>query len=172
VTIIYNRCSMNPSNFSYCNCILGAIFVISTPKGISRIIFGKDRFKEFIGNLNGVKLTEGGEAEKSVREVRLYLEGKLKEFQSKVDLSSGTSFQRSVWRELLKIPYGKVKTYSEIARKIGNPRAARAVGNAVGANPIPIIVPCHRVVATNGFGGYSCGIEIKKKLLHIEGALS
>jgi len=172
VTIIYNRCSMNPSNFSYCNCILGAIYVINTPKGISRIIFGKDRFKEFIGNLNGVKLTEGGEAEKSVREVRLYLEGKLKEFQSKVDLSSGTPFQRSVWRELLKIPYGKVKTYSEIARKIGNPRAARAVGNAVGANPIPIIVPCHRVVATNGFGGYSCGIEIKKKLLHIEGALS
>ena len=172
MTIIYNRCSMNPSNFSYCNCILGAIYVINTPKGISRIIFGKDRFKEFIGNLNGVKLTEGGEAEKSVREVRLYLEGKLKEFQSKVDLSSGTPFQRSVWRELLKIPYGKVKTYSEIARKIGNPRAARAVGNAVGANPIPIIVPCHRVVATNGFGGYSCGIEIKKKLLHIEGALS
>lgn len=172
MTIFYNRCSMNSYNFSFFNSILGTIFVITTPEGISRIIFGQERFKEFIGSLNGVKLTEGGEAEKSAREVRLYLEGKLKEFQSRLDLSSGTPFQRSVWRELLKIPYGRVKTYREIAEDIGNSRAARAVGSAVGANPIPIIVPCHRVVATNGLGGYSCGIEIKKKLLHIEGALS
>lgn len=163
---------MKPSNFSFFDSILGTIYVISTPKGISRIIFGKDRFKEFIGNLNGFELAEGGEAEKSAKEVCLYLEGKLKEFQSRLDLSSGTPFQISVWRELLKIPYGRVKTYGEIAENIGNSRAARAVGSAVGANPIPIIVPCHRVVATNGFGGYSCGIEIKKKLLHIEGALS
>ncbi len=163
---------MNLFNFSRFDSIFGTIFVISTTKGISRIIFGKDRFKVFIGNLSGAKLTEGGEAEKSAREVHLYLEGKLKEFQSKLDLSSGTPFQISIWRELLKIPYGQVKTYREIAKKIGNPRAARAIGNAVGANPIPIIVPCHRVVATNGLGGYSCGIVIKKKLLALEGALS
>ncbi|MGH7909432.1 MAG: methylated-DNA--[protein]-cysteine S-methyltransferase [Thermodesulfobacteriota bacterium] len=163
---------MNPINFSCFDSILGTLFVIRTPKGISRIIFGKDRFKEFIRNLDGVKLTEGGEAEKSAKEVRHYLEGKLKEFQSRLDLSSGTPFQISVWRELLKIPYGRVKTYGEIAEIIGNSHAARAVGNAVGANPIPIIVPCHRVVATNGLGGYSCGIEIKKKLLHLEEALS
>ena len=163
--------SMNPINFSCFDSILGTLFVISTPKGISRIIFGKDRFKEFIRNLDGVKLTEGGEAEKSAKEVHLYLEGKLKEFQSKLDLSSGTPFQISVWRELLKIPYGRVKTYGEIAEKIGNSRAARAVGSAVGANPISIIVPCHRVVATNGLGGYSCGIEIKRKLLRNEGVI-
>jgi methylated-DNA-[protein]-cysteine S-methyltransferase len=173
VTIIYKEgYSMNPSNFSYLDSILGTIFVINTPKGISRIIFGKDRFKEFIGSLNRDKLTEGGEAKKSAREVHFYLEGKLKKFHAKLDLSSGTPFQISVWEELLKIPYGKVKTYGEIAKRIGNPSAARAVGSAVGANPIPIIVPCHRVVATSGLGGYSCGVEIKKKLLKLEGALS
>ncbi|HEY7535753.1 MAG TPA: methylated-DNA--[protein]-cysteine S-methyltransferase [Thermodesulfobacteriota bacterium] len=163
---------MNPYSFSYFDCVLGTIYIINTPKGISAIIFGKNRFKEFIQSLNEVKPIQGGEAEKSIREIRLYIGGRLKEFQVKLDLSSGTPFQISVWRELLKIPYGQVRTYGEIARRIGNPNAARAVGGAVGANPIPIIVPCHRVVATNGLGGYSSGIEIKKKLLHIERVLS
>jgi methylated-DNA-[protein]-cysteine S-methyltransferase len=163
---------MNPHNFSYFDCVLGTIYVISSPKGISRVIFGEDGFKEFIGKLNGVKLNEGGDAKKSAREVRRYIESGLREFRAKLDLSSGTPFQISVWRELLKIPFGNVKTYGEIAKMIGKPRASRAVGGAVGANPIPIIVPCHRVVATNGLGGYSSGIEIKKKLLHIEGFLS
>jgi methylated-DNA-[protein]-cysteine S-methyltransferase len=162
---------MNTSNFSYFNSTLGTLFVISTLKGVSNVIFGKDRFKRFINNLNGVKLIEGGRAKRSAMEIKLYIEGDLKEFGSDVDLSSGTPFQASVWRELLKIPYGNVKTYGEIAEEIGNPRAARAVGNAVGANPVPIIVPCHRVVGTSGLGGYSCGIQIKKKLLQIEGVL-
>jgi methylated-DNA-[protein]-cysteine S-methyltransferase len=162
---------MDISNLSYFSSNLGTVFIISTNKGVSRVMFGRDRFKGFMNNLNGIKLTEGGRAEKSAREIKLYLEGNLKEFQSELDLSLGTPFQISVWRELLKIPYGNVKTYGEIAEKIGNPSSARAVGNAVGANPIPIIVPCHRVVGTNGLGGYSCGIEIKKKLLQIEGVL-
>jgi methylated-DNA-[protein]-cysteine S-methyltransferase len=162
---------MNPPNFSYFSSTVGTVFIISTNKGISRVIFGRDGFKEFMNNLNGVKLTEGGMAEKSAREIKLYLDGNLKEFRSELDLSSGTPFQLSVWRELLKIPYGDVKTYGEIAEKIGDPNAARAVGNAVGANPIPIIVPCHRVIGRNGLGGYSCGIQIKKKLLKIEGVL-
>ena len=162
---------MDTFNLSYFSSNLGTIFVISTNKGTSRVIFGRDKFKEFMNNLNGIKLTEGDRAEKSAGEIKLYLEGNLKEFESELDLSSGTPFQVSVWRELLKIPYGNVKTYSEIAERIGSPRATRAVGNAVGANPIPIIVPCHRVVGANGLGGYSCGIEIKKKLLQIEGVL-
>ncbi|MBI2486635.1 MAG: methylated-DNA--[protein]-cysteine S-methyltransferase [Deltaproteobacteria bacterium] len=162
---------MSPSNFFRINSSLGTIFVISTSEGISSVIFGRGRLKHFKNDLNGAKLTEGGYAEKSGREIQLYLEGKLKEFQTKLDLSSGTPFQVSVWRELLKIPYGKVTTYGEIAKKVNNPHSARAVGNAVGANPIPIIVPCHRVVATNGLGGYSCGIEIKRKLLRNEGVI-
>ena len=122
-------------------------------------------------DLDGVKLIQGGYAEKSGREIQLYLEGKLKEFRTKLDLSSGTPFQISVWRELLKIPYGTVTTYGEAAKRVGNSHAARAVGNAVGANPLPIIVPCHRVVATNGLGGYSGGLDIKKNLLRTEGIL-
>jgi methylated-DNA-[protein]-cysteine S-methyltransferase len=160
---------MNPYNFFHLDSILGNVFVISTLKGVSRVIFGKERFKRFVDSLNGVRLTEGGRAKKSAMEIKLYIEGDLKEFGSDVDLSSGTPFQASVWRELLKIPYGNVKTYGEIAEEIGNPHAARAVGNAVGANPVPIIVPCHRVVGASGLGGYSCGIQIKKKLLQIEG---
>lgn len=116
-------------------------------------------------------MAQGGYAEKSGREIQLYLEGKLKEFQTRLDLSSGTPFQISVWRGLLKVPYGTVTTYGEVAKRVGNPHAARAVGNAVGANPLPIIVPCHRVVATNGLGGYSGGMEIKKSLLRTEGIL-
>ena len=162
---------MNPSNFTCFSSTLGTVFVVSNNKGISRVIFGKDRFKQFMSNLNGARLSEGGRAEKSAREIKLYLDGELKEFGLELDLSSGTPFQISVWRELLKITYGNVRTYREIAEKIGNPLAARAVGNAAGANPIPIIIPCHRVVGVNGLGGYSCGIQIKKKLLEIEGVL-
>lgn len=162
---------MNPFNFTYFSSTLGTVFVVSTNKGVSGVIFGRDRFKQFMSNLNGARLSKGGRAEKSAREIKLYLEGSLKGFQSELDLSSGTPFQISVWRELLKIPYGDVRTYGEIAEKIGNPRAARAVGNAAGANPIPIIIPCHRAVGVNRLGGYSCGIQIKKKLLEIEGVL-
>lgn len=161
----------NPSSFSYFNSAIGTIFVISSPGGVSNIVFGEYNFERFLSGLNGTKLIEAGESEHAAGEIRLYLEGKVKNFKSKLDLSSGTPFQISVWNELLKIPYGNVNTYGEIAEGIGAPHAARAVGNSVGANPIPIIVPCHRVVGVNGLGGYSAGIEIKKKLLQIEGAL-
>lgn len=93
-----------------------------------------------------------------------------------VDLSKipvrleGTPFQKAVWTALMEIPKGELRTYSEIATRIGRPKAVRAVGNAVGANPISIIVPCHRVVAKNGMGGYSAvgGLDTKRKILSIE----
>lgn len=88
-----------------------------------------------------------------------------------IDLSSGTEFQRKVWEEMIKIPAGKVATYSEIAERIGKPTAYRAVANACGANPVVVLVPCHRVVAKSGLGGFSAGIEIKKELLRREGYL-
>lgn len=86
----------------------------------------------------------------------------------------GTEFQKKVWREISKIPKGKTITYKELAKQIGKPRAVRAVGNAVGANPYPIIIPCHRVVRSNGtLGGYSGkgGTKTKKTLLLKEGAV-
>src|SRR3972149_10612276 len=89
----------------------------------------------------------------------------------KVELSlRGSSFDLAVWRALQKIRWGRVKSYGEIAGIIGKPKAARAVGGACGRNPVPLIIPCHRGLASGGRpGGFSCGIEIKKKLLEIEG---
>ena len=82
----------------------------------------------------------------------------------------GTPFQRRVWAQLQRIPYGERRTYAEVAQAIGRPRAARAVGSACGANPLPIAVPCHRVVGQGGrLGGYSGGLEVKRFLLEIEG---
>ena len=81
-------------------------------------------------------------------------------------LPKGTEFQRAVWEALKTIPYGEVRTYGQIAAMLGNPKAARAVGQAVGANPC--LIPCHRVVSANGIGGFSCGIEVKQQLLALE----
>lgn len=80
----------------------------------------------------------------------------------------GTDFQISVWNELLKIPKGQTVTYSDIAAAIGSPKAVRAVGTAVGRNPIVVVVPCHRVVGMNGLGGYMYGLDMKRRLLHEE----
>lgn len=80
----------------------------------------------------------------------------------------GTDFQKQVWEILIKIPYGKTTTYKEIASALGKPNAARAIGQAVGKNPILILIPCHRVLAKNGIGGFGAGIENKLKLLSIE----
>jgi O-6-methylguanine DNA methyltransferase len=83
---------------------------------------------------------------------------------------AGTTFQKSVWRAMLKISLGKTKSYGEIAAAIGNPKAVRAVGGACGANPVPVLVPCHRVLAANNkLGGFSSGLDWKRKLLAYEG---
>lgn len=83
----------------------------------------------------------------------------------------GTAFQKSVWKALLDVPSGKVVSYADLARRLRKPNAARAVGNALGANPVPILVPCHRVIASGGrLGGFSAGLEIKKRLLKEENA--
>jgi methylated-DNA-[protein]-cysteine S-methyltransferase len=104
-------------------------------------------------------------------DVRRYFAGGRVAFRFPLASGRGTPFQRAVWRALRRIPYGEVRTYGWVARAIGRPGAARAVGGACGANPWPIVVPCHRVVASNGLGGYSAGLEWKRLLLGIEGAL-
>jgi O-6-methylguanine DNA methyltransferase len=98
------------------------------------------------------------------------IEGKTPETLPPLDLSAGTPFQRLVWQALLAIPAGRSSSYAEIARGIGRPKAVRAVGGACGANPIPVLVPCHRVLATSGqIGGFSGGLAWKEKLLRGEG---
>lgn len=86
------------------------------------------------------------------------------------DFLEGTQFERTVWKALTEIPRGEVRSYGWVAAKIGNPKASRAVGGACGSNPIPFIVPCHRVVSSNGgLGGYGYGLGVKRSLLKLEG---
>ena len=100
-----------------------------------------------------------------------YFSGKRKHFDIKTK-TSGTAFQKLVWNKLKKIPYGKTKSYSEIAESIGNKNAQRAVGSACNKNPIAIIIPCHRVISKNGnLGGFAYGNEVKQKLLKIENSI-
>jgi methylated-DNA-[protein]-cysteine S-methyltransferase len=107
------------------------------------------------------------------KQVKDYLNGERTNFEIPFDLSPLTNFQRQVLLATLQIPRGQIVTYGEIARRIGNPRSMRAVGQALGRNPIPIVIPCHRVIASDGsLGGYSGGggLETKAKLLQLEGA--
>lgn len=100
-----------------------------------------------------------------------YINGQRQVFDIPLDLSTGTPFQQTVWEALLKIPYGKTISYAQLANHIGQPTACRAVANANGKNPISLIIPCHRVIASDGkLGGYTGGIEIKQTLLDIEQA--
>ncbi len=104
------------------------------------------------------------------RELRDYSVGRCKEFDVPVDLSAMRPFQRTVLTAIAKIPYGQTRSYGWVARAIGKPGASRAVGQALHTNPIPIIIPCHRVVASDGsLGGYGGGLPMKKKLLRLEG---
>ena len=109
---------------------------------------------------------------KLIRSIEAYLKTGRGDFSAyRFDLEGMTPFQRSVLAALSTIPAGEVVTYGELAAAAGKPGAARAVGNVMASNPIPLILPCHRVVATNGLGGFTGGLDIKRKLLRLEGAL-
>jgi len=100
-----------------------------------------------------------------------YLEGSVRDFHLPLDLQDQPRFRVKVWEVLQSIPYGRVRSYGWVARKVGKPKAARAVGAACGANPVPLLVPCHRVIAGDGtLGGFSGGLSRKKRLLKLEGA--
>ncbi len=102
--------------------------------------------------------------------VNLLLAGKAPRLLPPLDLSSGTTFQQRVWQALRRIPLGHTSTYAQVARAVGSPRAVRAVGGACGANPVPVLIPCHRVVASHGLGGFSGGLAWKRLLLEREKA--
>lgn len=105
---------------------------------------------------------------KTIQELNEYFQGRRKSFSIPLKLN-GTEFQKSVWNELLKIPYGQTKTYLDVAKALNNPNASRAIGNACNKNPLLILVPCHRVVGTNGsLVGFALGLDVKKELLKLE----
>jgi methylated-DNA-[protein]-cysteine S-methyltransferase len=129
------------------------------PAGLRRIEFGR----------RGENSHSSGMMRETIRQLRLYFAGKLQIFDLPLELI-GTEFQKRVWNALLTIPYGQTRSYTEIARQIGAPRAVRAVGAANGRNPIPIIVPCHRVIGASGnLVGFGGGLEWKRMLLGLEG---
>lgn len=126
---------------------------------ITNISFTKD----FIGEIEETELIK-----KAYKQIEEYLKGERIKFDLPIYLD-GTEFQKKVWNALIDIPYGKVATYKDIAKKIGNEKAFRAVGNANNKNPIAIVVPCHRVIGANGkLVGYAGGLTVKKNLLEIE----
>ncbi|NIP38373.1 MAG: methylated-DNA--[protein]-cysteine S-methyltransferase [Candidatus Dadabacteria bacterium] len=156
-------------SYTKLNSNLGDIYVITNSGVLSNLILGTENFKEFRAKNKAAVLAQSGESLPVLNELKSYFDGDLKKFSYRLNLETGKKFQTSVWKELLKIPFGKLVTYKDIANKIGRPNSSRAVGNAVGANPLPIVIPCHRVVSKTGLGGYSCGINYKKKLLKHEG---
>lgn len=109
-------------------------------------------------------------SDKIFDQIDKYLKGEVKKFDiyDKLEIT-GTDFQKSIWQELINIPYGETRTYKDIAQKINNPKALRAVGTAIGKNPFFIIIPCHRVIRSNGkMGGFAYGLDVKEKLLDLE----
>ena len=150
---------------------LGTIWLARTDRGICRIVLkGGKR-----GLLNELpKTMEWKEDHASFRQLNSKLKalamGNKVSFDEPLDIVDATPFRRAVWRKMATIPWGEVRSYAWLARAIGRPRAVRAVGSACGANPIPIIIPCHRIISQDGsIGGFTGGLEIKRKLLAIEG---
>ncbi|MBI5194497.1 MAG: uroporphyrinogen-III C-methyltransferase [Nitrospirae bacterium] len=150
------------------------IYIAATPRGICRISFEKKA--SFIKELKSVYkdhviVRDNIYFTAIISELNNYFKGVHLNFTSKLDLT-GTAFQKLVWKTLLRIPYGKTASYKDIAEMTGRPGASRAAGSACGENPVPIIIPCHRIIsADSSLGGYSGGLEIKKALLGLEGII-
>ena len=149
-----------------------SVMTISSPVG-SLVLRASNKGLVSIDRGKAARLKGEAKAERNVAlaasELAEYFAGKRRKFTVPLDLH-GTPFQLQVWQTLRRIPFGKAVSYGEEARMLGKPKAARAVGSANGRNPVPIIVPCHRVVAGDGsLGGYSAGLPMKRKLLALEG---
>ncbi len=147
--------------------------VLSTAVGLRWIELNATTFEDLDERLHARILPDDQPNAAVLDQLHEYLRGERREFSLDLDLR-GTPFQRRVWSELLKIPYGETVAYSDIAARVGNAKALRAVGQAVGANPIPIVIPCHRVVGKDGhLVGFGGGLPLKERLLYLErGSLS
>jgi len=163
---------MNAINYSSEETFNGIkIAALASSKGIKKIFFNPA--KEITELSTATKLRSDDPYLFGIfNQLKEYFAGTRKEFNIPLDIE-GTDFQQKVWNELQKIPYGKTISYKSLSEKLGDVKAIRAVGKANGQNPIPIIIPCHRVIGANGtLVGYAGGLAIKEKLLHLEGALN
>ena len=154
---------------------VGPLWVAIGPKGVTTIHYGSEPSEGELRRLVRVYgpgvVPDPKRSSALARELDQYFNGKRHEFDIDVDLSGLTPFQTRVLAATAKIPFGAVSTYGQIARRAGNEKASRAAGGALNQNPIPIVVPCHRVVGSNGaLVGYAGGLDVKRRLLAIEGA--
>lgn len=155
---------------------LGPLWVAVGPKGLVAVAYdgSEENVRDYLGkHVKGRPQRSASEVAEVKKQVRSYLLGHSDRWNLNVDLSSTPPFQRRVLEEIRKIPRGQVSTYAEIARRIGQPKAVRAVGQALRNNPIPIVVPCHRIIASDGtLGGYGGRLRDRRKmeLLKLEGA--
>jgi O-6-methylguanine DNA methyltransferase len=155
---------------------IGALRIASTGTGLAYLDLPRSGGRGFAGWLSRVAPGAKRNAafapnREAIRQVLEYLEGKRTDFDVPLDLR-GTPFQQAVWSALLAIPYGETRSYADVARSVGKPDAVRAVGTANGANPVPLIVPCHRVIQSGGkLGGYGGGLDLKRRLLAMEQSL-
>lgn len=154
---------------------MGTMRLASTERGLAYLALPRQSGRGFDGWLRrhapGARCKEAFAPNRAaIAQIRDFLAGKLHEFDLPLDVRA-TPFQQSVYEALLAIPYGETRSYADVARSIGQPTAVRAVGSANGANPIPLVVPCHRVVQSGGkLGGYGGGLRLKKRLLAMERA--
>ncbi|MEW6213967.1 MAG: methylated-DNA--[protein]-cysteine S-methyltransferase [Nitrospirota bacterium] len=153
------RSSSSDSFYDTVESPVGTLYLIFTGKTLRGIAFKKPN-----------AILRKGEAPPLIKkELKEYFEDGREEFTHKIDFIKGTEFDKKVWLALKEVPYGETRTYKWLAEKVGNPNACRAVGQALSRNPIPILLPCHRIIESNGsIGGYSPGIDIKRRLLEIE----
>jgi methylated-DNA-[protein]-cysteine S-methyltransferase len=154
---------------------IGPLLVAASERGLCRISFDPEPEHELeaLARAFGPRvLRSAAPVDRARRELDEYFEGRRRDFDLAVDFTPLPDFQRRVLEELIRVPYGHIDTYGGLASRIGRPRAARAVGGALNRNPIPIVVPCHRIVgATGSLVGYAGGLERKQALLGLEGAI-
>lgn len=152
-------------HYAWMESPVGRLAITAAEDGVRQILFadGRDRIAPEDGWVEG-----GRHVHEAERQLTAYFAGRLREFRLPLS-PHGTPFQQRVWNELLKIPYGQTISYGELARRVGNPNGSRAVGLANGANPISIVIPCHRVIGSNGrLTGYGGGLKNKEWLLALE----
>ncbi len=166
-------------NYTCFDTKIGHLYLIGDNKGICRLFFNINSKKFNINNSNSINdnyekylkkeyLRNDVFFEEAKKQLLEYFDGRRKIFNLKLNII-GTEFQKKVWNELLNIPYAELRTYKDIAIAVGNPNGSRAIGMANNKNPIPIIIPCHRVIGTNNnLVGYAYGIEVKKYLIELE----
>jgi methylated-DNA-[protein]-cysteine S-methyltransferase len=154
---------------------IGKLLVATTERGLCRIAYDAepDREVERLARAFGVRVLRSAKPiDPARRELDEYFDGKRRTFDLPIDVASLAEFNRRVLGELARVPYGEVVTYGELAARAERPRAARAVGTVMNRNPIPIVLPCHRVIGANGnLTGYGGGLDRKEKLLRLEGAI-